>query len=130
MCFMLGHLMSWHLNIWKFKIWLSQEWKDLLKWIIFYFLFHKCSLLDIQNKAKMQWTQPLKFLMIEATTNRIFWLDSSMKNFIFYHWIFLRQDKVNDVLRYLQYRSLFHESIENILDRFLSELVHSCYGLK
>ena len=55
-CFMLRHLMtSWHLNIWKVKIWLSQERKELLKWNKKHFsLFHKCSLLDIQNKlAKM-----------------------------------------------------------------------------
>ena len=55
-CFMLRHLMtSWHLNIWKIKIWLSQERKELSKWNKKHFsLFHKCSLLDIQNKlAKM-----------------------------------------------------------------------------
>ena len=54
--FMFRHLMtSWHLNIWKLKIWLSQERKELSKWNKKHFsLFHKCSLLDVQNKlAKM-----------------------------------------------------------------------------
>ena len=47
LCFMLGHLKtSWDLIIWKFKIWLFQEWKELSN----FYLFHKCSLLDIQNK--------------------------------------------------------------------------------
>ena len=51
-CFTLRHLMtSWHLNIWKFKIWLSQEQKELSKWNKKHFsLFHKSSLLGIQNK--------------------------------------------------------------------------------
>ena len=50
--FMHRHLMtSWHLNIWKIKIWLSQEWKELSKWNEKHLsLFHKFSLLDMQNK--------------------------------------------------------------------------------
>ena len=62
LCFMLRHLMMpWYLNIWKFTIWLSQEQKELAKWNKKYFsLFHKCSLLSIQNKpVKMYQTQPL-----------------------------------------------------------------------
>ena len=51
-CFMFGHLMtSWHLNIWKVKIRLSQERKEPSNLDKKYFsLFHKCSLVDINNK--------------------------------------------------------------------------------
>ena len=65
---MLGPFMtSWHLNTWKDKIWLSYERKKLSKWNKkYFFLFHKCPSLDLQNKlAKMQRTQPLS----SATTN-------------------------------------------------------------
>ena len=50
--FMLTHLMwSWHLNI-KIEIWLSQEGGELFKWNKRHFwMFHKCSLLDIKNKV-------------------------------------------------------------------------------
>ena len=64
-CFMPRHFMtSWLLNIWNVKIWLSQEQKEFSKWNKKHLpLFHKCSLLDWQNKlATMQWTQPLTML--------------------------------------------------------------------
>ena len=63
---MLTHLMtSWYLNTWKVKIWLHQEREELSKWNKKYFsLFHKCSLLNIQNKlAKMQRAQPLTWVV-------------------------------------------------------------------
>ena len=58
--------LKWHLNTWKVKIWLSHKRKELSKWNKNHFsLFHKCSLLDIQNKlAKMQRTQPLMLLLL------------------------------------------------------------------
>ena len=75
---MLRHLMtSWLLNIWKFKIWLSQEWKTLWKCNKKYFsLFHKFSLLHIQNKlVKMYQTQPLKAIKnyMQMKWNVVLW---------------------------------------------------------
>ena len=51
---------SWHSNIWKGKIWLSQERKELSKWIKTSFLV-SCLLCFRQNKlAKMKRTKSLK----------------------------------------------------------------------
>ena len=69
-------MMSWDLNIWKFEIWLTQEWKELLNWNQKQFsLFHKSSLLGIQNKlVKMWWTQPVRvtFLFLIPCSTSIF----------------------------------------------------------
>ena len=90
---MLKHLMtSWHLNIWKVKIWLSQERKELSKWNKMHFsLFHKCSLLDIQNKlAKMWQTQLLRSFCYTASlilggfmTVELLWVDILLIDIIF-----------------------------------------------
>ena len=77
-CFMVRYLMkSWHLNIWKVKIWLSQEQKELLDWNKKqFFLFQKCSLLEITSKINIIAKQNSK--NVTFTTFKNEWLEKNM----------------------------------------------------
>ena len=73
------HLMtSWLLNIWKVKIWLSPEQKELSKCNKkHFFLFHKCSLLHIQNKTSKS-VADTTFKKERISTSESSFLDSSI----------------------------------------------------